>query len=166
MYWLVSVPREDGQQQWARLHENTKTMATVAKFNLPNLKVGTLDALMSMSDDLAKLDGYTEQVMVKLYNFLAHTLEEDDLQKLPDFTKVNNKDLKSYCYTFVWDVAKFPTKLSIKEIHDIIAKNMTKIEKDFKSKSTTFNNLKTNLIQHQKKESGNLVTRNLATIVK
>lgn len=140
-------------------------MATVGKFNLPTLKVGTLDALMSLSDDLAKLDQFTEMVMIKVYNYMANALEENDLQKLPEYTKANNKDLRSYCNSFVWDVAKFPTKVSIKDIHDIIAKNITKIEKDFKTKSTTYNNLRSNLAQHEKKETGSLVTRNLGPIV-
>ena len=53
--------------------------------------MGTLDALMSLSDDLAKLDQYTDLVMVKLYNYMANCLEENDLQKLPEYTKANNK---------------------------------------------------------------------------
>lgn len=167
MYWLVSVPKDDGnQQQWSRLVEQVKPMSSAAKFNLPNLKVGTLDALMALSDDLAKLDQFTELIMIKVYNYMANALEENDLHKLPEYTKVNNKDLGAYCNSFVWDVAKFPTKVSIKEIHDIIAKNLTKIEKDFKTKSTTYNNLKSNLAQHEKKETGSLVTRNLGPIVK
>ena len=56
-------------------------------------KVGTLDALMSLSDDLAKLDQYTEMVMIKVYNYMANALEENDLQKLPEYTKANNKVL-------------------------------------------------------------------------
>lgn len=166
VFWLISTPKDEThQQQWSRLAENTKPMANVMKFNLPNLKVGTLDALMSLSDDLGKLDQFTELIMVKLYNYMANALEENDLQKLPEYTKANNKDLRSYCNSFVWDVAKFPTKVSIKDIHDIIAKNMTKIEKDFKTKSTTYNNLRSNLAQHEKKETGSLVTRNLGPIV-
>ena len=40
MYWLVSVPKDDGnQQQWSRLVEQVKPMSSAAKFNLPNLKV-------------------------------------------------------------------------------------------------------------------------------
>lgn len=166
VYWLISVPKDDGQEQWNRLLENTKSLSSCFKFNLPSLKVGTLDALMSLSDDLQKLDQYTEQVMIKVYNYMAHSLEESDKDRLRDYTKANNKDLLSYCGTFQWDMAKFPIKLSIKEIHDIIAKNITKVEKDFKTKSNTFNSIKMNLAQHEKKETGSLLTRNLAPLVK
>ena len=46
---------------------------------------------MSLSDDLAKLDQFTELIMIKVYNYMANALEENDLHKLPEYTKVNNK---------------------------------------------------------------------------
>lgn len=46
---------------------------------------------MSLSDDLAKLDQFTEMVMIKVYNYMANALEENDLHKLPEYTKANNK---------------------------------------------------------------------------
>lgn len=165
VFWLVSVPRDESQAQWNRLQESTKGLSSSFKFNLPGLKVGTLDALMCLSDELAKLDVYTETIMQKVYHYMANTLENNDVSKLPEYSKCNNKDLRSYCGTFVWDVAKFPTKLSIKDIHDIIAKNMTKMEKDFRAKSSTYNNLKQNLSGHEKRESGSLVTRNLGPLL-
>lgn len=124
-----------------------------------------MDALMCLSDELAKLDVYTETIMQKVYHYMANTLENNDVAKLPEYSKCNNKDLRSYCGTFLWDVAKFPTKLSIKDIHDIIAKNMTKMEKDFRAKSSTYNNLKQNVSGHEKRESGSLVTRNLGPLL-
>ena len=70
---------------------------------------------MSLSDELAKLDQYTELVMVKLYNYMANTLEENDLNKLPEYTKANNKVLINegnlikgglyrciHCYLKIW----------------------------------------------------------------
>ena len=57
---------------------------------------------MSLSDDLGKLDQFTELIMVKLYNYMANALEENDLQKLPEYTKANNKvwRLKFQCFSF------------------------------------------------------------------
>ena len=55
---------------------------------------------MSLSDDLAKLDQFTEMVMIKVYNYMANALEENDLQKLPEYTKANNK-VSHRCYTVV-----------------------------------------------------------------
>ena len=46
---------------------------------------------MALSDDLAKLDQYTEMVMVKVYNYMANTLEDNDYSKLAEYTKANNK---------------------------------------------------------------------------
>ena len=46
---------------------------------------------MAQSDELAKLDQFTEMIMIKVYNYMANALEEIDVQKLPEYTKVNNK---------------------------------------------------------------------------
>ena len=56
-------------------------------------QVGTLDALMCLSDELAKLDVYTETIMQKVYHYMANTLENNDVAKLPEYSKCNNKVL-------------------------------------------------------------------------
>lgn len=59
--WIVSAPGEKTPQDtWDRLQGATSNMATNNKFNIPDLKVGTLDQLVGLSDDLAKLDTAAE----------------------------------------------------------------------------------------------------------
>ena len=52
-----------------------------------------MDALMCLSDELAKLDVYTETIMQKVYHYMANTLENNDVAKLPEYSKCNNKVL-------------------------------------------------------------------------
>ena len=60
--WLVSAPGEKtSQETWDRLQSATSSLSTNYKFNVPDLKVGTLDQLVGLSDDLAKLDSAAEQ---------------------------------------------------------------------------------------------------------
>lgn len=60
--WLVSAPGEKTPQEtWDRLQGSTSSISTNYKFNVPDLKVGTLDQLVGLSDDLAKLDTAAEQ---------------------------------------------------------------------------------------------------------
>uniref|UniRef100_A0ABI7Y6B1 V-type proton ATPase subunit C n=1 Tax=Felis catus TaxID=9685 RepID=A0ABI7Y6B1_FELCA len=63
-FWLISAPGEKTcQQTWEKLHAATtknNNLAITSKFNIPDLKVGTLDVLVGLSDELAKLDAFVE----------------------------------------------------------------------------------------------------------
>lgn len=78
----------------------------------------------------------------------------------------NNSDLPSYITRFQWDIAKYPIKQSLKNIADIISKQVGQIDADLKTKSTAYNNLKGSLQNLEKKQTGSLLTRNLADLVK
>ncbi|ENN78483.1 hypothetical protein YQE_05047, partial [Dendroctonus ponderosae] len=69
-------------------------------------------------------------------------------------------------FSFVWDIAKYPIKQSLRNIADIISKQVGQIDADLKTKSSAYNNLKGSLQSLEKKQTGSLLTRNLADLVK
>uniref|UniRef100_A0A914RYZ7 V-type proton ATPase subunit C n=1 Tax=Parascaris equorum TaxID=6256 RepID=A0A914RYZ7_PAREQ len=145
--WLISAPGEKtAQETWDRLNRTTANLANTYKFNIPDLKVGTLDQLVGLSDDLAKLDSTAEQVTRKLVQYfgeLVCSLVED---------------VKTYVTKFQWEGAKYPLKQSLKQI--------TQIDNDLKTKATTYNNLKNSLASIDRKATGSLITKDLSDIVK
>lgn len=71
MYWLVSLPWMDNNEDrtWQLLQNKVTFESNLAenyKFKLPELRVGTLDSLMVLSDDLVKTNGLVEAVVNKL----------------------------------------------------------------------------------------------------
>jgi len=53
-FWLISVPQNKtagGQSVLAELQNSTQGLATVNAFDLPQLKVGTLDQLMALRSE-------------------------------------------------------------------------------------------------------------------
>ena len=89
------------------------------KFHIPDLKVGTLDQLVGLSDDLGKVDAYVEQVTRKLANYLGDVLE-DQRERLLENLVANGMDLASYLTKFQWDMAKYPIRQSLKSLQDNI----------------------------------------------
>ncbi|XP_049787981.1 V-type proton ATPase subunit C [Schistocerca cancellata] len=168
-YWLISAPGDKTcQQTWETLNNLTSKQNNVSvnyKFHIPDLKVGTLDQLVGLSDDLGKLDSYVEQVTRKVAAYLGEVLE-DQRDKLHENLLANNSDLPGYITRFQWDMAKYPIKQSLRNIADIISKQVGQIDADLKTKSTAYNNLKGNLQNLEKKQTGSLLTRNLADLVK
>ncbi|XP_019865630.1 V-type proton ATPase subunit C [Aethina tumida] len=167
-YWLISAPGDKTcQQTWERMNTTTSKQNSLSvnyKFHIPDLKVGTLDQLVGLSDDLGKLDAFVEQVTRKVASYLGEVLE-DQRDKLQENLMANNTDLPSYLTRFQWDIAKYPIKQSLRNIADIISKQVGQIDTDLKTKSTAYNNLKGNLQNLEKKQTGSLLTRNLADLV-
>lgn len=168
-YWLISAPGDKTcQQTWETLNNVTSKQNNLSvnyKFHIPDLKVGTLDQLVGLSDDLGKLDSFVEQCTRKVSGYLGEVLE-DQRDKLQENLLANNTDLASYITRFQWDMAKYPIKQSLRNIADIISKQVGQIDADLKTKSSAYNNLKGNLQNLEKKQTGSLLTRNLADLVK
>lgn len=168
-YWLISAPGDKTMQQtWETMNNVTSKQNNLCenfKFHIPDLKVGTLDQLVGLSDDLGKLDAYVEQSTRKISAYFGDVLE-DQRDKLYENLQANNNDLTSYITRFQWDLAKYPTKQSLRNIADIISKQVGQIDADLKTKSAAYNNLKGNLQNLEKKQTGSLLTRNLADLVK
>jgi V-type H+-transporting ATPase subunit C len=60
-FWLISIPGDKTpQESYEKLSKNISATTTPCKFNIPNLKVGTLDQLFGLSDELGKLDAFVE----------------------------------------------------------------------------------------------------------
>ncbi|CAG9792556.1 unnamed protein product [Diatraea saccharalis] len=240
-YWLISAPGDKTcQQTWDTLNNATRSANLCAnyKFPIPDLKVGTLDQLVGLSDDLGKLDTFVEGVTRKVAQYLGEVLE-DQRDKLHENLMANNSidsyadpgggepppsptspvcdsafsehhgcwpcdhhseceashpsqpssgrssprwddeeeeerhhhvltqgDLPTYLTRFQWDMAKYPIKQSLRNIADIISKQLGQIDADLKVKSSAYNALKGNLQNLEKKQTGSLLTRNLADLVK
>lgn len=136
-------------------------MATVDPFKVPvsGLRVGTLDSLMSLSDDLSKMDILAEATVAKIYKQLT------DLK--PDEEPTVN-GVPPVVYTtkyFEWDEAKFQTKMPLRELTEGISMRISALDEELKLKVTEMNNLKGILQGIDRKTQGNLMVRGLADIV-
>ncbi|XP_048385627.1 V-type proton ATPase subunit C 1-A [Stegostoma tigrinum] len=168
-FWLISAPGEKTcQQTWDKLNAATTRnnhLSTNYKFSIPDLKVGTLDVLVGLSDELAKLDSFVEGVVKKVARYMADVLE-DSRDKVQENLLASGVDLVTYITRFQWDMAKYPIKQSLKNISEIITKQVSQIDNDLKARASAYNNLKGNLQNLERKNVGSLMTRSLADIVK
>uniref|UniRef100_A0A9R1SLA8 V-type proton ATPase subunit C n=2 Tax=Cyprinus carpio TaxID=7962 RepID=A0A9R1SLA8_CYPCA len=161
-FWLISAPGEKTcQQTWDKLMTATtraNNLSTNNKFNIPDLKVGTLDVLVGLSDELAKLDAFVESVVKKVAQYMADVLE-DSRDKVQENLLANGVDLVTYVTRFQWDMAKYPIKQSLKNISEIVSKQVSQIDNDLKARASAYNNLKGNLQNLERKNAGSLLTR-------
>ncbi|XP_022606899.1 V-type proton ATPase subunit C 1-B-like [Seriola dumerili] len=187
--WLISVPLDKTSSNSVEKLKRTlsKTnLASCCKFSIPDLKVGILDSLLSMSDDLSKLDTLTESVIKKTYQCMREVMEQSTdkvlentlangdhgmnqraaLSPLTAYLKSLRVDLMSYVTKFQWDKAKYPTALPLSSLADIINKEVSQVETELKSRAAAYNSVKTSLQSLEHKLDGNMQTRSLNDIVR
>ncbi|KAM3852748.1 V-type proton ATPase subunit C 2 isoform 2-T8 [Vipera latastei] len=166
-FWLISAPGDKTNLlAWDRMNTVTSkaNLSSNSKFAIPDLKVGTLDTLVGLSDELGKLDSFAESVIKKIAQYIGEVLE-DSKDKVQENLLANGVDLVSYLTKFEWDMAKYPIKQPLKNISEGLAKQITQIEADMKSRAAVYNNIKGNLQNLERKTLGNLLTRTLTDIV-
>lgn len=65
---------------------------TVLPFNIPDFKIGTLDALVQQADELAKLEASCQVVVAKVADSLKNVLD-GDVDRIAQYKMVNDSGL-------------------------------------------------------------------------
>ncbi|KAH7332074.1 hypothetical protein KP509_20G066700 [Ceratopteris richardii] len=167
-YYIVSLPvSESPGATWSVLQQSLSKSAfdtTAYRLHVPELRVGTLDSLLSLSDDLVKANSIVEGVTHKIRR------QVEDLERLTGSEagslSVEGVPVDSYITRFSWDEAKYPLVNPLRETVDTILGNVTKLEDDLKVRVAEYNNVKGQLSAINRKQAGSLAVRDLSSLVK
>lgn len=179
-YWLIATPISSSygpQDDWNALSKKTLSddLSLNFKFNLPSkdLKVGTLDSLMALSDDLGRIDALADAVSFKIYKQLAELAKdagsfEEPTVPLPDAAgrAGGAVSIDEYVRTFSWDEAKYPVKSPLRELSDLLASTVSRLDEELKAKAAEFTAAKGLKVGLERKETGTLLVRSLDSLVK
>ncbi|KAI9258026.1 CRE-VHA-11 protein [Phascolomyces articulosus] len=166
-YTLVSVPAL-GQSQNTLLNIKSKlaSYAETHPFNIPEFKIGTLDALVLLSDELTKYDTAFEQAVNKIADVLSNLVRGQPDALVQDFLLVNDKTVDQYINTFQWNSMKYRTDKSLQETTAMLTQEVTSMDNLIKTKLNAYTQNKNALQTLQRKQTGNLSVKNLNGIVK
>lgn len=170
-YWIVSVPLEDGDphrmfsQLGAKLLSDGGSASNdFGQLNFPPLKTGTLESLISLSEELPKLDGMYTGIVAKIIDTLRALLNNDE-QALGQHVLVNEQSLDDYMLSWAWNTGKYRADRSLRETVDALGKELLSIDNVMKQKLNNYNLAKGQLQQLQRKKTGNLSVKSLADVV-
>ncbi|KAJ9389618.1 hypothetical protein DTO063F5_2111 [Paecilomyces variotii] len=168
-YLLVSLPSSiaPSSHRDDALGAISSTVAdngTVTQFPIPEFKIGTLDALVQQADELAKLESGCQAVVSKVTDALRNILDNDEAQ-IEKMKTVNDKPVDHYLRTFTWNKVKYRADKPLAELIDLLQKETASIDNDIRSKYSQYNQVKSNLATLQRKQTGNLSTRSLTSVV-
>ncbi|PGG95174.1 hypothetical protein AJ79_10214 [Helicocarpus griseus UAMH5409] len=137
---------------------------SVVPFAIPEFKIGTLDALVQQADELARLEALCQGVVGKVGDALRSVLEGDE-EQIANMKTVNDKPADQYLRTFQWNKVKYRADKSLAELIDLLQKEATSIDNDVRGKFSQYNQVKTTLAALQRKQTGTLSTKSLASVV-
>lgn len=146
-YWLVSLPLDasSADHAWATLQRHTggsNDLSINYRLACPDLRVGTLDSLLALSDDLVKICGTAEQTLERVRrqhdeltsaNGGGSALEPSTSER-DDRLTVEGQSVERYLTTFEWDEGKNPCRRALKETVEKLSERLLRIEDEFKLK--------------------------------
>jgi V-type H+-transporting ATPase subunit C len=94
-----------------------------------SLRVGSLDALMTLSDDLSKVNITVESVVNKIRRQACELAPDQALQ-------VNGRPTVSYLTSFTWDEAKYPLRKPLKDLVNDLTEVVVSVDDEMKVRST------------------------------
>lgn len=167
LYWLLSVPAHgDGHVAWRDVKSKIGDSSDIYDFTLPTFKIGTLDTLVRLSDELAKFDIAYEGTVTKFIDTLRTLTGTTDNQRLESMLVVEDKPVDQYIKTFSWNNSRYRSDRALPDIVDQIAEDMGSADTSLKSKLTQYNAIKNSLASVKRKQTGNLSVKSLNDIVK
>ena len=154
-------------------------------FPVPQFKVGTLDSLMTVADDLEKVDSALEQSLGRLVDTVKALLEVNTSSgsggawtdgnsdaasfasvQLKSALLVQDKPCEIYVQEFQWNAVKYRTDRSLGEIVRSLSQDLGSMESVLKKRLADYNQVKNTLIGVERRQTGSLAVKSLAGIVR
>jgi len=167
-YWVISAPktRED---TFNTLNNRTSVEEQLSvknyKFQVPDLKVGTLDTLMTLSDELNKVDSIVENITRKIAQQFMDLLETGSKNEKAEALTVNSNNVEVYLTFFRWEEAKYPATTPLKTLVDQIHTQVVKLDEELKVKGAEYTTVCHALLGEERKQGGNLLMKDLSEVI-
>eukprot|EP00980_Cylindrotheca_fusiformis_P025335 scaffold13478_cov132-Cylindrotheca_fusiformis.AAC.28 len=165
-YFIAAISNEGGapEQAYRKMQAAgacpEKPFAEMFKFEVPSLTVGTLDTLMTLSDDLVKTDQIVEGIVRKIIGTSADLFEGKRVDH-----SVGGVPPARYIQQFAWDSAKYPNRRPLKELVGLISGGAAGIEEELKQLTASFADKQASLQEAKRKQGGNLMQADLNDVL-
>jgi len=165
-YWLISVPNQGNVEKTVQtLKSNVEGRggehhSLNGKVPIERLKVGTLDKLIALSDDLGRVDASGKNVVQKLHRTYSE-LEENMDQLL----SVYNKSARAYIPQFRWDDGHFNPRTQLRDLVQSIHSNMVKTAEHLRKWTSALSEIENAVAAIERKKTGSLMNKTLSEYI-
>lgn len=177
-YWIVSVPIRGGEDTLeasaskalgvppSGVPTSTSACAGLGALTFPAFKVGTLQSLITLNEELPKHDQAMVSVVSKIVETLRNLVNQDATQLRVHQLVADVTPDEYVLGGWTWNESKYRVgERSLADITDSIAKDVQSIDNVMKQRLADYNAAKSQLLSLQRKKTGSLAVRSLADIV-
>lgn len=177
-YWLIAVPEgNDAKGSVAALNKESMKAgySTNFPFEIPDLRTGTLDQLMSVSETLEKLDFQTMVVAARTYKGAQelHLRQSPNAEMIEIPLQIRNGNgqdqipASQFVERFRWNQARYPTEQkSLARVAGEIEKEVMQIDEKAKNYLAKYSEMKNTLENLEKDQKGSLAIQPIAKYFK
>ncbi|KNC54565.1 V-type proton ATPase subunit C [Thecamonas trahens ATCC 50062] len=172
--FLLCVPVDADESvrgsQYSKLSSSISAHAACTRFRIPSLRVGNLDALFALTDDLGRTDAYVESVARKIAKQgvdLAASVDGGASSSGAGNVQlsVEGGSMRGYVAEFSWNEQRYTsvgesTVALVQKIKDDVGR----VEEQMKIKFAEVAELKSELAQLVRKTTGSLLMRSLDSL--
>jgi V-type H+-transporting ATPase subunit C len=139
-------------------------------FNVPtqDLKFGSFDDLIRLTDDMAKFDSQVESVarrIERMYLDVEPTKGSDSMNEMKIISNTQTVSFRQYLQGWQWDEAKYPKSRGLQNTLTLLLSVANKIDEEGRQKGSQFGEVKTAVQNMEKKEKANLSGRDMIDIL-
>jgi len=133
------------------------------------LKVGTLDSLMYLAEEVAKFDNHTDMALRRIVRaWLGDVSDDDRPNKIADLTvpdgNGDSPPLKAL-QQFRWAEERFPSKGALTELATTIYQSICELDEEVKTNLQNYASVKNQLQTLNRKSGGNLLVKDLHGVI-
>ncbi|KAM9902794.1 hypothetical protein OXX79_003756, partial [Metschnikowia pulcherrima] len=161
-YLLVSLPQSANAFPFLE-RQLQQGKQPLSEFKLPDFHIRTLDSLVQISEELAKLDTSIASSVSKVADVIDNVEQKKSSR---DSRLVNGKPVASFIENFSWNTSKYRLDKSIKDLVDIISNDALSLDNDVRQTYQQYQTAKSNFLAADRKKNGDLSIKSLHEIVR
>eukprot|EP00945_MAST-04E_sp_MAST-4E-sp1_P001503 g1503.t1 len=158
-YQIVTVPTEHYNED--ALHRSIGALCDVTRYSMPQLRVGTLNVLISLSDELAKLNAACAMLVSQIEKLGREIHAQRFERSTAHWSDVEGKDKFQYAKTFQWKEMKYPTSRSLADLTKLLQMSVSKMEEELRQFQVAYAEKKQLRQKAERSRRGNLLNANL-----
>lgn len=163
-YFLLALPNSGNEAKTVGdLHNILKSRGAkcshLSRLPIHHLRVGTLDKLISLSDDFARIDAFGKNVVQKLHRTYS------ELEGTKQILSIKNESIHSFITNFAWDDGHFNPHAQLRDLVQSIHANVMKTAEHLRRLSAALTEIENNLSNISRKLNGSLMNKCLKQYV-
>jgi len=164
-FWIVATAGSDKDGALGQLKGRSELGRNATNFGVPTeLRFGSFDSLIRLTDDLQKADATIESTVHRLERQYMEIDPKADFKIIFKRPQRQEKSLTDYLNNWQWDESRYSKTDSISETLQALLPKMAKLDEEARKKTAEFNDVRTQRANLAKKE-GTVMTQDLVDIL-